>query len=129
QCTRTSSRRATSALADISASARLVSPVRDSTATPAMRRNRGASGGFQLRLGLFTDGAKRRCIVHGEFGQHLAVDLDAGLQQAVDQPAVRQAVLTGRRIDAGDPQRTELALLRATVAVGILPGLDDRLLG
>ena len=34
-----------------------------------------------------------------------------------------------RRIDARDPQRAELALLRATVAVGVLAGLDDRLLG
>ena len=68
-------------------------------------------------------------IVHGEFGHDLAVDLDAGLQQAVDQPAVRQPVLAGRRIDARDPQRTELALLGATIAVGVLPRLDDRLLG
>src|SRR6187551_1475261 len=129
QCTRTSSRRGTSTLADISASARLVSSVSESIATPATRRETSASGGFQLGLGLFADGSKSRCIVHGQFGHDLAVDFDARLQQAVDQPAVRQSMLAGRRIDAGDPQRTELALLRTTVAVGILPRLDDRLLG
>src|SRR5689334_24948176 len=66
--------------------------------------------------------------MHGEFGQDLAVDLDAGLHQAVEQPAVRQPMLAGRRIDAGDPQRAELALLGATIAIGILACLDDGLL-
>jgi hypothetical protein len=67
--------------------------------------------------------------VHGKFGENLAVDLDAGLQQSIDQAAVRQVMQTRSRIDAGDPQCAELALLGATVAVGVLARLDDRLLG
>src|SRR5580658_3415712 len=34
-----------------------------------------------------------------------------------------------RRVDALNPQRAELALFLAPVAVGVLAGLDDRLLG
>jgi hypothetical protein len=38
-------------------------------------------------------------------------------------------MLTGRRVDTGDPECAENALLVATIAVGILPGAHDRLLG
>src|SRR5690606_41493932 len=40
--------------------------------------------------------------------------------QAVHQPAVAQAVLTGRRVDAHDPQAAELALLLLAADVGVL---------
>src|SRR5690606_2775165 len=60
-------------------------------------------------------------------GENLAVNLDAGQLQAVHHAAVRQAILARTRVDAGDPQGAELALLHATVAVRVLAGLDDRL--
>ena len=72
---------------------------------------RRAQGGGQLRLGLLADGAKCRRVVHGEVGEDLAVDLDAGLVQPVDHAAVGQAVHAGRGVDARDPQRAEVALL------------------
>src|SRR6476620_7818860 len=56
-------------------------------------------------LGLFGDLSKRSDVVHGDVGQGLAVQLDAGLQQAVHEAAVAHAVHAGGRIDADDPQR------------------------
>src|SRR4029077_12322777 len=52
-----------------------------------------------------------------------------GLVQAGNQTAIGQAVHACRGVDAHDPQRAELALLHAPVAIRILAGLDDRLLG
>ena len=62
-------------------------------------------------LGLLGDRAESGHVVHGEIRQHLAVDFDAGLHQAVDDAAVAQAVDARRGIDARDPQGAELALL------------------
>src|SRR6185436_7297131 len=53
---------------------------------------------------------------------------DTGLHQAVDQTAVGQAVHARSRVDTRNPQRAELTLLRATIAIRILAGLDDGLL-
>src|SRR6185312_15760187 len=39
-----------------------------------------------------------------------------------------QAVRARRRVDARNPERTEFALLRAPIAVGVLARLDDSLL-
>src|SRR6185312_2653998 len=86
------------------------------------RRSSGQRG-----LRFFGDRAKRLDVVHGDVGQHLAVDRDAGLQQAVDQAAVGQAELTGRRIDTHDPQGMELALLLLAADVRVLASLDDGL--
>src|SRR5262245_20094518 len=66
-------------------------------------------------------------LVHGDVGQHLAVELDPGLLQAVDQPPVGESVLARRRVDALDPQRAEGALLHLAVAISVLAGLLDRL--
>ena len=66
--------------------------------------------------------------MHRDVGEHLAVDLEAGQLEAGDQLAVRQAVNARSRVDARDPQRAQVALLGAAVAVRVLAGLDDRLL-
>src|ERR1700675_56625 len=67
--------------------------------------------------------------MHGEISQHLAVDGKARLVEPVDQRAIRHAAQTRCRVDARDPQCAELALLLAAAAIGVLAGLDDRLLG
>jgi hypothetical protein len=67
--------------------------------------------------------------VHGDVREHLAVDLDAGLVQTVDDAAVRQPIQARRGIDTRDPQGAEFALVLPPVAVGVLSGLDDGLLG
>src|SRR5690606_11179443 len=61
--------------------------------------------------------------------QNLAVDLDGSLLQASDQTAVGQAVDACAGVDTGDPQSAELTLLLTAVTVGVLAGLDHRLLG
>src|SRR5690606_26076844 len=95
-------------------------------------RHRGSSGPTLRResaLRLFSQRRKTRRVVHGDVRQHLAVQGDAGLGQAVHEAAVAQAVDAGRRVDAGDPQRTEVALLLLAANVGVLQCLRHRLLG
>src|SRR5690606_4833328 len=94
--------------------------VRDTAGQRALRRERA--------LRLFGQRGKTRRVVHGDVRQHLAVEGDAGLEQAVHEAAVAQAVDAGRRIDAGDPQRTEVALLLLAADVGVLTRLDDHLI-
>src|SRR5690606_38321138 len=80
-------------------------------------------------LRLFGQRGKTRRVVHGDVRQHLAVQGDAGLEQTIHEAAVAHAVDAGSRIDAGDPQRAEIALLLLATDVRVLAGLDDRLLG
>src|SRR5580704_12798056 len=87
-----------------------------------------SSGDSESGLRLLRDRAKRVDIVYGDIGEHLAVDLDSSLQEAVDDPAIAQTVDARSSVDTRDPQSAELALLRAPVAVSVLAGLDDRLL-
>src|SRR3546814_19563588 len=70
-------------------------------------------------LCLFRQRGKAGRVVHGDVRQHLAVEGDAGLPQAVHETAVADAVGAGRRVAAGDPQRTEIALLLFSAAVAI----------
>src|SRR5207237_10581768 len=68
-------------------------------------------------------------IADGEIGENLAVHFDSGLAEPVDKSAVGEAEFTGRGVDALNPQRPEIALLGAAVAVTILLGLLDGLDG
>src|SRR5579872_1780867 len=85
----------------------------------------GCNGGFHL----LNDRSKSSLVEHSHVGQHLAVEFDRSLFQAVDEHAVRHVVLAHRRVDTRDPQRAERTLLVAAIALGILPGAHDRLLG
>src|SRR5437868_5499452 len=67
--------------------------------------------------------------MHCDVGEHLAVQRDAGEVQRVDELAVGQPLGADRGVDALDPQSAEAALLHLAVAIGILPGLLDRLAG
>ena len=66
-------------------------------------------------------------IGDGHVGENLAVELDAGLLEAVHEHGVRQAVDAGCSIDTGDPETTDVALLVATVAVLVLERVLDLL--
>src|SRR3954453_4416738 len=70
-----------------------------------------------------------RHVVDGQVGQDLAVDLDAGQAEALDEPVVGQAVGPGARVDALDPELAELALLLAAVVVAVDQRVGDLLLG
>ena len=86
------------------------------------------SGDAESGFRLLRDRAKSLGIVYSDIREHLAIDLNSGLGEAVDDAAIAQPVDAGRRVDTGDPQSAELALLRPPVAIGVLAGLDDRLL-
>src|SRR5207253_7491392 len=79
------------------------------------------------RLG--DDRAERLAFVHRDVGEHLAVQRDAGEVQRVDELAVGQPLGADGGVDALNPQSAEAPLLHLAVAVGVLPGLLDRLAG
>src|SRR3954454_3029909 len=68
-------------------------------------------------------------VADGDVGQHLAVDLETAQLEAVHERRVGQAVLARGGVDPLDPQTTEVALAVAPVAVGVLVGLEQGLLG
>jgi hypothetical protein len=80
-------------------------------------------------LRLLRQRAERGDVVDGDVREHLAVERDAGLEQAVDETAVGQAELARARVDADDPQTAEIALLLLAADVGVLVRLGDGLLG
>ena len=73
--------------------------------------------------------AERVPVTNGEVGEHLAVDLDLGCLQPGDEPGVGDVVLTARGVDAHDPELAELTLARTTVAVRVVAGVHDLLVG
>src|SRR5688572_24740362 len=93
---------------------------------PFYRRFRlDAEGGLRF----FNEFDERGLVEHRDVRKHLAVHLDLGLPEPVHEHAVGKPVLAGSSIDAGDPQAAKVALLVAAVAIGILPGAHDRLVG
>src|SRR6185436_8389189 len=94
---------------------------------PAHKARR-LSGFIERGFGLLCDGSKSGGLVHRQIREHLAIDVDTGLLQAIDETAVAQVELAGRRVDALDPQRAEVAFLEPASAVRVLAGLDDGLL-
>src|SRR6185503_4861174 len=75
------------------------------------------------------DRRERRGVVDGQVGQDLAVDLDLGEPEALDQAVVGQAVGPGPRVDPGDPQLAEVALAVTPVTVRVLHRVQHLLLG
>ncbi len=68
-------------------------------------------------------------IVDSNVGQHFAVDLDIGQLQAMNELAVIDTIDPGGRIDAGDPQATEVALAITSIAKSVKEGLEHGLIG
>src|SRR5215210_506376 len=68
-------------------------------------------------------------VAHGDVRQGLAIQLHAGVTQPVHELRVGQALTPGRGVDADDPQAPEIALAVAPIAIGVLVGLEQRLLG
>src|SRR5688572_5625428 len=85
--------------------------------------------GSQRGAGLFGKRRKRRGVMDREVCENLAVDLDPGLLQAVHERAVAHVVLARARIDARDPEATEVALLVLAIAVRVPPAAFDGFLG
>src|SRR5260370_29825701 len=73
------------------------------------------SGGFRRRH----ERSERRGILHGDIREYFAVERDARSLEAVNQLAVRQAVLAGGSAQALNPQAALLELLDAAGALGL----------
>ena len=78
-------------------------------------------------LHLVDDSLEGFGIVHGEVGEHLAVDLDPGLVDKTHELGVGKVLETGGSVDTLDPEGAEIALFLLAVAVGVgetlLPGV------
>src|SRR5215217_2355817 len=70
---------------------------------------------------LLRNRGERFRLPHREVGEHLAIDLDAGGVQSVDEHAVRHVVLPRRGVDTHDPEAAEIALLVLAVAIRVAP--------
>ena len=64
-------------------------------------------------------------VLVSHLSQDLAVKLDAGNLQAVHELRVRDVVQASGSVDAGDPERADLALLVAAITILILQGVLD----
>src|SRR6266542_4685545 len=107
---------------------------RSGLATCVRRLTRAGSGGLLVVLGEVGLGQLDQLreggrVVHGQVGEDLAVDLDLGQAQALDEAVVGDAVGAGRGVDALDPQPAEVALARPAVTVGVDQRVGDLLLG
>src|SRR5919112_4008898 len=92
---------------------------------PGSRRRRVPAGIYlrsvQGGADLVGERTKRLRIAHGDIGQDLPVDLDAGLAQPVDEHVVAHVVLPRGGVDAHDPEAAEIALLILAIAIRVLP--------
>src|SRR5260221_561887 len=76
-------------------------------------------------LGLFGEARKRGCVVHRQVREDLAVQLNAGNFQTVDELAVAHPTQFGGGADADNPQRAVLALLLLAAGIGKLQRAID----
>src|SRR3954451_17031799 len=78
--------------------------------------------------GALDESAEGLGVAHGDVGQDLAVQLDAGQLQTMDERAVGHALGARGRVDARDPQTAEVTLAVATIAVRVRVRLHHRFL-
>src|SRR5580704_8728066 len=85
-----------------------------------MKSLRSLLGGLLLVLErgfrLVEDGLESGFIGHGEIGEDLAIEVDAGGLKAFDEAAVGKAVGAGGGVDARLPEHAEIALARLAIA-------------
>ena len=84
------------------------------------RPGRGPSGDGEA-----SQVAEGRGSSNGKVGEYLPIEIDARLLQTCHQPAVRHAVLSGRRIDADDPQSAKITLPNLAIAIRVRQALLD----
>ena len=80
-------------------------------------------------LGLIAEGGEGGGLVDGHFAEDLAVQVDAGLFQAVHEGGIVHAVGLAAGADAGDPQAAEISLFQAAADVAVAAGLHHGLVG
>src|SRR5438128_9112356 len=94
-------------------------------ATHLVQRLYGRTGLGKVRPRQFGDPGKGVRVVDRNVGQSLAVELDLGALQAVNQLAVANSAHAACRVDANDPETPEQALAHAPVAKGIHTAADQ----
>jgi hypothetical protein len=100
-----------------------------------MKRSSEFAAPFQAKStpdlggGLLDQGLEGVGVVNRELGEHLAVHLDSLLVQAINQLAVPNAIFSASGGNPRDPKAAKIALLLASVAEGVLPGLHDLFVG
>ena len=80
-------------------------------------------------LSRFDEGCESRCIGDRQLGEHLAIQFDTRLVEAVNKGAVIHAVGTTGRVDADRPEPAKLALLLLAPGVRHLVGAIDCVIG
>ena len=105
-------------------------PVGISQGVFCSRKQRSSKkSGRDCGLGRLHQAGKRTSIAHGQIGQNLAVQFHACLLETVHELAVADAILTCRRIDAGDPKPPKITLAVAPITIGIPQRLHHRFVG
>ena len=70
-------------------------------------------------MAVATNAANPSPIEHSHIRENLAVEINAGHLEAVDQLVVGDAVIASGGADTLNPQRAVVALARTSVAIGI----------
>src|SRR4051812_11794740 len=83
----------------------------------------------QRALGLGDQNAERLGLVDRQIREHLAIDRNLSLAEAVKKSAVGHPVIAHSSFDALDPEGAKFALAPPPVAISVLGGLFDCLLG
>ena len=68
-------------------------------------------------------------MIHSQVGEDLAVQFNLRTVQFAHQFRIGQTLLTGRRVDTGNPKVAEMALLGFAIPVGIDQTFFDGVFG
>jgi hypothetical protein len=85
--------------------------------------------GGSRTLGLFDQDVKGSGIFDGDLRKHLAIELDAGMREAIDENAVTSSTHFACGGDSSDPETTEFTTTISTIAIGELAGSYESDLG
>ena len=83
----------------------------------------------QVRPGEVRNPLEARSVPNGHFGEHLAIDIHAGELKPMYELAVGEALQSGGRVDAGDPETAHITLPLTAVPGRVGEGLKHGLMG
>ena len=82
---------------------------------------RGGGLGLQRVLDLFDQCVKGSLVANRQIAQYLAVELDVGGFEALDEAAVADAGVAASGVQTNDPETAEIALLLPASGIRVLP--------
>eukprot|EP00439_Symbiodinium_sp_Y106_P088484 s1_g1020.t1 len=95
----------------------------------SVQSSAGAPALLKCRFRLVDQRLEGLRLVDGEVCQNFPVNLDASAPETVDKSAIGEPMLAARGVDPLDPERAEVPLLGLAVAVSVLTGFFDSLVG